>query len=102
MENKDVIKFKNYCDKFLDYVIKYSNKEQLRINEERVACKFGIISENRFDQLKIARQQTILTYNNLAHSFKKVSESINLKNNEFKQLNKLLKTMILSCKNSMY
>lgn len=99
MESKDEINnFKQHCDKFLDYVIKYSYKENNQIEKERIAFLNGVISEQCFNKLKNARQQNILSYNSLAYKFKKASEHDNLKNDEIRnKLNDILQVMISYC-----
>ena len=94
--------FKLYCDKFLDYVIKYSYKENIQIAKEKKAYLNGIISKNSFEKLKNARQQTILSYNNLAYNFKKISEKLDDGNHILdEKIKNLIKIMIKSCENAI-
>ena len=86
-----------YCDKFIEHAIRYSYKEQEQIKLEKLAFKKGIISETVFNNLKNARQNALLSLNNIAYSFK--SASIKLKNSDVfnEDIYKLLKNMVKAC-----
>lgn len=92
-------KFQEYLDKFIQYTIKYSTKENKQIELEKKAFEAGIISENNYIKLKNARLSTMFAYNNLAYYFQKASTKID-ENNCLKIYN-LLKTMTNVCENSV-
>ena len=81
METKNE-RLKEYLDKFLDFVIKYSYKEKEQIDNETVAYKNGIISKKNFDSLKMLRKDNILILNSLVTNLNKASK-LSEKNDKF-------------------
>ncbi len=78
------------CDKFLEHVKKYSQREQQQLNLERSACQLGVISKNNFNKLRLVREDKICTLNILAYNFKKLA----LKDENCDRYLKLLKSVI--------
>lgn len=70
--NKD--RLKEYLDKFLDFVIKYSYKEKMQMDTENLAYKNGIISKKNFENLKMLRKDNILILNSLVTNLNKASK----------------------------
>ena len=70
--NKD--RLKEYLDKFLDFVIKYSYKEKMQIDTENLAYENGIISKKNFENLKMLRKDNILILNSLVTNLNKASK----------------------------
>ena len=82
--------FEMLCDKFLEHVKKYSNKEEQQLSLEHNAYKSGIISKQNFDKLKYVREDKICTLNILGYYFKKLS----LKTDDCNKYIDLLKSVI--------
>ena len=70
--NKD--RLKEYLDKFLDFVIKYSYKEKMQMDTENLAYENGIISKKNFETLKMLRKDNILILNSLVTNLNKASK----------------------------
>lgn len=70
--NKD--RLKEYLDKFLDFVIKYSYKEKMQMDTENLAYENGIISKKNFENLKMLRKDNILILNSLVTNLNKASK----------------------------
>ena len=94
MNNKE--EFENYCQKFIEHAIKYTYKETNQIELERNAYKQGIISEDNFFKLKSARENTILSFNNLAYCFKSFCNKIN-QDQQIDNIYNLVKAMVEIC-----
>lgn len=73
METKNE-RLKEYLDKFLDFVIKYSYKEKEQMDNESMAYKNGIISKKNYDNLKMLRKDNILILNSLVTNLNKASK----------------------------
>ena len=70
--NKD--RLKEYLDKFLDFVIKYSYKEKMQMDTENLAYENGIISKKNFENLKMLRKDNILILNSLVTNLNKAAK----------------------------
>ncbi len=94
MSNKE--EFENYCQQFIEHAIKYTYKETNQIETERKAYEHGIISKDNFLKLKNARENTILSFNNLAYCFKSFCNKIN-KDQPIENMYNLVKSMVEIC-----
>ncbi len=99
MNNKN--EFENYCQQFIEHVLKYTYKETNQIEKERKAFKYGIISEENFLKLKNARENTILSFNNLAYCFKNFCNKTTQLNAPTEKIFNLIKNMVEICDKSV-
>ncbi len=98
MSNKE--EFENYCQRFIEHALKYTYKETNQIELEKKAYKQGIISQENFLKLKSARENTVLSFNNLAYCFKSFCNKIN-QNKSIDEIYNLIKSMVEICDNKI-